>query len=111
MEVLHAGNVLEVVDTHPQLSVFLFDTQVDQAAHITGPNLIMGCGMTLNAPGLGSTIGDTESNVYSVKLFSEIVGSLARKYRPWTIFKDVFKLESHYRIGIKLVMDNSSFNK
>ena len=39
LEVLHAGNVLEVIDNSPQLSVFLIDTQVHQASRITGLNL------------------------------------------------------------------------
>ena len=51
LEVLHSGNVLETIDNYPQLSALLIDTQVEQSAR-SGLNLTIGCGTTLDAPGL-----------------------------------------------------------
>ena len=82
LEVLHAGNVLETVDNYPQLSALLLDTQIDQSTRINGLNLTMGCGTTLNAPGLGAALAANGSNWYSITLLSGIVGSLARNYIP-----------------------------
>ena len=39
LEVLHAGNILEIVDNYPQLSALLLDTQVEQSARISSLNL------------------------------------------------------------------------
>ena len=83
MEVLHAGNVLEVVDNYQQLSAFyLFYTQVDQSARITSLNMTMGCGTTTDTPALGSEFNATADKWYSITLLSAIVGSLARNYIP-----------------------------
>ena len=77
LEVLQAGNVLEVVDNYPQLSALLLDTQEEHSARISGLNLTMGCGTTLDQPGLGETFGAPGDRYYSVSLLSVICGSLA----------------------------------
>ena len=81
-EILHAGNVLETIDNYPQLSALLIDCQVEQSARITGLNLTMGCGTTLDAPGLGESFPANGDRYYSITLLSGICGSLARNYIP-----------------------------
>ena len=76
VEVLHAGNVLEVIDNYHQLSSILLDAQVPPTLRNTSLNITKGCHATLGTlAGLTHTIN---SRYYTPTLISGIVGSLAR---------------------------------
>ena len=79
---MHAGNELETFDNYPQLSALLLDSQLEQSARISGLNLTMGCGTTLDAPGLGETFAATGDRYYSITLKNLRV--LARNTSPLT---------------------------
>ena len=96
VEVLHGGNVLEVIDNYHQLSALLLDAQVPPTLRNTSLNMTKGCNATLGTiAGLTQTTG--ASRYYTTTLLSGIVGSLARNYIP------VNELQGSIQIRITLV--------
>ena len=98
VEVLHGGNVLEVIDNYHQLSALLLHAQVPSVPtlHNTSLNMTKGCNATLGTiVGLTQTTG--ASRYYTTTLLSGIVGSLARNYIP------VNELQESIQIRITLV--------
>ena len=96
VEVLHGGNVLEVIDNYHQLSSLLLDAQVDPTLRNTSFNMTKGCNATLGTiAGSSQTTG--VSRYYTTKLISGIVGSLARNYIP------VNELQGSIQIRITIV--------
>ena len=104
LEVLHAGNVLEQINSYGVLSSMLLDCQVDPYLRRGALNATKGCdaaggikGSTLSASG---TAGN--SAFYSVTLLSGIVGSLCRNYIP------VNELEGSIQIRVTLAASTSA---
>ena len=81
IEVLHGGNVLEVIDNYHQLSHLLLDSQVDLSLRNTALSLTKGCNLTYGEI-RGGTIATPGTQYFTPTLLSGIVGSLARNYIP-----------------------------
>ena len=81
IEVLHGGNVLEVIDNYHQRSHLLLDSQVDLSLRNTALSLTKGCNLTYGEI-RGGTIATPGTQYFTPTLLSGIVGSLARNYIP-----------------------------
>ena len=96
VEVLHAGNVLEVIDNYHQLSHLLLDSQVDPSLRNTSYNITKGYNQTYGDI-KGTTYTTATTAYFTTTLLSGIVGSLARNYIP------VNELQGSIQIRITLV--------
>ena len=98
LEVLHAGNVLEQINSYGQLSAMLLDCQVDPKIRYRSLNATKGCCTVATSTAAYSTINTTNSAVYTITFISGIVGSLCRNYIP------VSDLEGSLQIRVTLAL-------
>ena len=104
VEVLHAGNVLEQINSYGVLSSMLLDCQVDPSIRCSSLNATKGCDADGGIKGseLAATGTDAASAYYSITLLSGIVGSLCRNYIP------VNELEGSIQIRVTLATSTSA---
>ena len=96
VEILMAGNPIEVIDNYASLSAMLTDISVEPNYRATVMSLLKGCNFTVGDP-TGVTIAGAEAKYFSTTLISGVVGSLARSYIP------IFALDGPIQIKITLV--------
>ena len=104
VEVLHAGNVLEQINSYGVLSSMLLDCQVDPYLRRGSLNSIKGCDPDggIKGSALAATGNAGSSAFYSITFLSGIVGSLCRNYIP------VNELEGSIQIRVTLATSTSA---
>ena len=82
VEVLHGGNVLEVIDNYHQLSALLLDAQVPPTLRNTSLHRTKECSAALGTIAGVRPLTHGNSAYYTTTLISGLVGSLCRGYLP-----------------------------